>query len=71
MSQQQRKREIPKVRRNRLVRGKTVLPLGVREILQTIVDEMDTCSGGKCDNHAIRFGANSLKVAKAALAASH
>jgi hypothetical protein len=69
MTQQQRKRAILKIRRNRLVRGKIVLPIGVREILQTIVDEMGTC-GGKCDDQAIRFGADSLKVAKAALQAS-
>lgn len=70
MSAQQRKRVIPKIRRNRLVRGKITLPIGVREILETIVGEMDGCSGGKCDDHAVRFGAKDLIVAKAALAAS-
>jgi hypothetical protein len=70
MTQQQRKRAIPKIRSTQLVKGKIMLPVGVREILQTIVDEMGTCCGGNCTDHSVRFGANSLKVAKAALAAS-
>jgi hypothetical protein len=70
MGQQQRKRVIPKIRRNRLVRGKVMLPLGVREILERIVGEMGTCCGGNCTDHAVRFGAKDLTVAKAALAAA-
>mgnify|MGYP007100085251 CR=1 FL=1 len=70
MSQQQRKRAIPKIRRNRLVRGKTVLPIGVREILERIVGEMGDCCGGNCQDHAVRFGHKDLTIAKAAIAAS-
>jgi hypothetical protein len=70
MSQQQRKRVIPKIRRNRLVRGKTILPVGVKEILGRIVGEMGDCCGGNCDDHAVRFSNKDLKIAKAALAAS-
>lgn len=73
MTAQQRKRVIPKIRRNRLVRGpKPRLPVGVRAILQTIVDNMGNCrdeKGGPCNGHAIIFAADDLIVAKAALAA--
>ena len=74
MGQQQRKRVIPKVRRNRLVRGpKLKLPLGVREILETIVNNMGGCrdeDGGPCKGHMVMFNPDDLAVAKAALAAS-
>lgn len=70
MSQQQRKRAVPKIRHNRLVRDKITLPVGVKEILGRIVGEMGDCCGGNCTDHAVRFSDKDLKVAKAALAAS-
>ena len=41
---------------------------GVRKILERIVHEMGDCSGGKCADHAVRFGVDDLAVARAELA---
>lgn len=43
---------------------------GVRSILETIVAEMEGCKardGSPCDDHVVRFGADDLIAAKAAL----
>ena len=46
---------------HRSAKGK---PMTIETILQRIVGEMDSCSAGRCDSHAVRFSREECEAAK-------